>query len=99
MLDNQTIKICEYECEALEEERVLYFPGYDKIAVLNGTASFIWNIIVENAPKGVSSTYIANAICEKYQLLDMDIHTILCDVDDFLSILIQEKLIIVNGIS
>lgn len=89
-------QICNYEYETLDGEVIIYLLDYDKIIVLNETATFIWNHIVDNSDDILSVDHISKMLCDAFQVSSIDISEVVEDIKEILNEFISEKMITIE---
>lgn len=95
LLNGNKIRIARYSMNMLEDEMVLFNEEANKVVVLNRTAAFIFNELVESDEFGVAltSSIIANKLLSKYNLLDSEFKKVCIDVDSSLDSLYKAELL------
>lgn len=94
-LNDMEIKISNYISETLDDEMVLYNEESQKIVILNQPAIFVWKEItasyLEN--KNICTQDIVNYLLTIYNISEIDISTVVNDVEETIELFFQASLL------
>lgn len=94
-LNDKEIIIQPYAAEQVDEETVLFNKAEKKVIVINETATFIWQAIVDadNGKGDLTTEQLAHAICSKYGLPDNEFSNVADDIADTIALFFDVSLL------
>ena len=93
------IYLPETESKEIDEEAAIYFIESEKIALLNPTATVIWNIItsaVSNGKSAITYKEIFESFIRKVDITSESNENIEYDIEELINKFIKERIVVEN---
>lgn len=94
-LNQKEIILHSFVSESIDDQMVLYNEVAQKVVVVNQSAAFIWNEIVDKYRQktNLSTEEIAHLICKKYHLTDNSFLGVCDDIEDTIASFFEASLL------